>query len=257
MSSFWNFLFAAVLMLIWIIAGGFVTQASVFLTPFKNKDDDLNRAYWFAFWAAFITWSLVGIFIILIILSIIGVVALFGSGVGEAEVAVEGGAVTAEEIGAAKVAKSSKGKGAVSTGISWFTIIFLGFALILVTTTGILAAIAASSMIKSSNYDPSNHKLSTAYTDCIVSASLCLGAAGILIIGIIVYLIVGEQKKKKIQQQKELAQKQHQLNVQEVEQLRMRAIQQKAAQQAAQQQQLQQAKQQALTQKIYQQTLSS
>ena len=67
MSSFWNFAFGAILIIIWIISGGFVTQANVFLGPYKNKDQYLHSAYWYTFWAAFVTWTLIGIFILLII----------------------------------------------------------------------------------------------------------------------------------------------------------------------------------------------
>lgn len=274
MSSFWNFAFGAILVLVWVIAGGFITQSNVFLGPYKNKDDYLHKAYWYSFWAAFITWTLIGIFILLVILSVIGVVALFGSGVGEAGAAAEGGAVVAEggvvaaegaeaaevaefESTATKAAKGKsskgKGKGAISTGVSWITIAFLVFALILVAITGVLSAITASSMVKSPNYDSNNNKLKTAYTDAIVAASICLGAGGLLIIGIIVYFIVGEQRKKKIQAQKELAAKERALELQEIHQLKAQSLQQKAAQQAANKQELQQAQQAALVQKVYQQ----
>ena len=266
MSSFWNFAFGAILVLIWIVAGGFITQTSVFLTPYINDDSDLHNAYWYAFWAAFITWTLIGIFIILVILSVIGVIALFGTGVGEAGVAVEGGAaaaeggavaaegIEAESLGstAAKASGSKKGKGVISTGISWLTIGFLVFALILISITGILSALSASSIAKSSNYDPTNNKMKTAYTDAIVAACICLGAGGLLIIGIIVYFIIGEQRKKKIEKEKELAEKQKALELNEIHQLKAQSLQQKAAQQAAFKQQLQQAEQAALIQKVYQ-----
>lgn len=245
MSSFWNFAFGALLVLIWIVAGGFVTQANVKLHSTKDKDSDLNKAYWYTFWAAFITWFLVGIFILLIILSVLGIVALFGSGVGEAGAAAEGGAVAAEgaegaetaeaaeaEEGAAgrsrkanEAAKSPQGQSAVSTGVSWLTIAFLVFALILVAITGVLSALAAASMIRSPNYDPSNANLRTAYTDCIIAASMCLGAGGLLIIGIIVYFIIGEQHKKKIEAQQKLEQKEHALELQELQQERATQIQ--------------------------------
>lgn len=262
MSSFWNFAFGALLVIIWIIAGGFITQSNVFLGPYKNTDNYLHDAYWYSFWAAFVTWTLIGIFIILVILSVIGVLALFGSGVGEAGAAAEGGAAavegtevaTAAELGTStKTGKSSKAKKGVSTGISWITIGFLAFALILVAITGILSALTASSMVKSPNYDPTISKLKTAYTDAIVAASISLGAGGLLIIGIIVYFIVGEQRKKKIEAQKELAAKERALELHEIQQLKVQSIQEKAAEQAVHTQELQQAQQAALVQKVYQQ----
>ena len=257
MSSFWNFAFGAILVVIWIIAGGFITKTNVSLSPYKDQDSYLSNAYWYSFWAAFVTWTLIGIFIILVILSVIGVIALFGSGVGEAGAVAEGGAVAAEEAETVELTSTkmvkSKGKGAISTGVSWITIGFLLFALVLVAITGVLSALSASSMVKSPNYDSKNSKLKTAYTDAIVAASLCLGAGGLLIIGIIVYLIIGEQRKKKIEAQKELAAKQRALELQEIKQLETQSIREKAAQQAAYKEQLQQAQQTALLQKVYQQ----
>ena len=256
MSSFWNFAFGALLVIIWIVAGGFITKTNVLLGPYKNDDDNFNNAYWYSFWAAFVTWTLIGIFIILVILSVIGVIALFGSGVGEAGAVAEGGiaategAETVTLAGVGKKSASSKeGKGAISTGISWLTIGFLIFALILVGITGILSALTASSMVKSTNYDPSNDKLKNAYNNAIIAASLCLGAGGLLIIGIIAYFIVGEQRKRKIKAQKELAAKERELELHELQQLKTQSVQQKAAQQAAFTQQLHQT---ALAQKVYQ-----
>lgn len=200
MSSFWNFAFGAILIIIWIVAGGFVTQANTYLHHYRNDDKYMHSAYWYTFWAAFVTWTLIGIFILLIILSIIGVVALFGTGVGEAGTAAEAAEVeSAETMGKGKKSGKIAGK-----TISWFTIAFLIFALFLVATTGILAAIAASDMVKSSSYDNTNRKLTSAYQSCIISASVCLGAVGIIIIGIITYIAIGFQKKKKIEQEAEL-----------------------------------------------------
>ena len=208
MSTFWNFAFGAVLIIIWIVAGGFVTQANTYLHHYRNDDKYLNSAYWYTFWAAFVTWFLIGVFILLVILSIIGVVALFGTGVGEAGVAAEAAEVeSAESLGKGKQSGKILGK-----SISWFTIAFLVFALSLVAVTGILAAIAASDMVKSPNYDNTNRKLKSAYESCIISACVCLGAAGLIIIGIIVYVAIGLQKKKKIEQQAELIAKSKSIN---------------------------------------------
>lgn len=195
MSSFLNFAFGATLILIWIIAGGFITQANVKLSQYKN-DQSLSRAYWASFWAAFITWTLIGISLILVALSVLGVFALFGSGAGEAGVAVEG---TEVEALAKTGAKSKKSKGLIGTGVSLGAMIFLFCALALVILTGVLAAIAASTIAKSSTYNSSNSTLQKAYKDCIISACMCLGAAGLLIIGVITYILVEENKKKKKQ----------------------------------------------------------
>lgn len=206
MSTFWNFAFGAVLVLIWIISGGFITQANVKLSSYKNKDDELHRAYWASFWASFITWTLVGIFIILVILSVLGIFALFGTGAGEAGVAVEGTesvALKSASKAAGKGNEKGKGKGAVGTGISLVTVLFLLFALGLVILTGILSAISASSIAKSPNYSSSNADLNKAYKNCIISASMCLGATGIILIGIITYFVIKEKKKGKVANKKE------------------------------------------------------
>lgn len=241
MSSFWNFVFGAVLVVIWVVAGGFITAASLNLTAFRDTDENLHRAYWFAFWAAFVTWTLVIIFVILVILSIIGLVALFGSGVGEAGVA-EGAA--AEEGGFSEYASSPEGQQLLTQGISWFTIAFLVFALILVGITGVLSTIAASSMAASSNFNRNSQALNTAYTDCIVAASMCLGAAGILLIGIITYFIIGLRAQQA--KDREYAQ---------IRQLQRQALLRRV-QQRAQDQQIAQLQQQAIRQRLLQQELS-
>lgn len=260
MSSFWNFAFGALLVIIWIISGGFVTQANVFLSPYKNTDADIHRAYWFTFWAAFVTWFLVGIFIILVILSVIGVVALFGSGAGEAGVAAEGadgvtvakGAELSRSARARNYAKSPEGQENIKTGVSLATIAFLVLALILVGITGILSALAASSMVKSTNYNPSIEKLKRAYNNCIIAASMCLGAGGLLIIGIITYFIIGLQRQKKLDAEKEYAEKRRQVELAEIQQLKQRAVLKKVEQQAEFKQELQQAERQALLNRVSQ-----
>ena len=189
MSSFWNFLFGAILIIIWIIAGGLVTQANIFIGPVKTKDNDLQNAYTYTFWAAFVTWGLIALFILLIILSIFGVVALFGSGVGEAG---EAEALEEESV-ESKLAKEN-----ASTSVSWFTLAFLIFALILISITGVLATMAAIALSKSPNFDNTNANLNTAYKNCVIAASICLGAVGLLIIGIITYFIVGIQRSRRV-----------------------------------------------------------
>ena len=200
MSTFWNFLFGAILVVIWILAGGFVTKANILLTPYKNSDTDMHKAYWFTFWAAFVTWFLIALFILLVILSILGVVALFGSGVGEAGAAAEEGSA-AEGGFSQNYLTSQQGQDTLNEGISWLTLGFFIFALILVGITGVLSAIAASAMVQSSHYDPTVANLKTAYDDCIIAASICLGAGGLLILGIIIYFIVGLENQRKRNQQ--------------------------------------------------------
>ena len=224
MSSFWNFLFAAILIILWIIAGGYVTQANIKLSSFSSRDSNLNTAYWYTFWAAFVTWTLIAIFIILIILSVVGVVALFGSGAGEAEVAA--GAAEAETestLARAQRLTSQYDQTNVSSGISWFTIIFLIFALILILITGVLSAIAASSIASSSNYNSSVTDLVTAYNDCIIAASISLGAAGLLILGAIIYFVVGYEREQALQAHIKAVNEEHQKELNEIRILRQRA----------------------------------
>lgn len=261
MSSFWNFLFGGLLVLIWIVAGGFITQANVKLGSYKNDDDFLHRAYWLSFWAAFVTWTLIGIFFILVILSVLGVVALFGSGVGEVAVAAESGAAAAEtgveiaELEAKKLVGGKAKTGFVTSGVSWITIGFLIFALILVVITGILSAITASSIAKSPNYISTNSNfknLNKSYTDSIIAASMCLGAGGLLIIGVITYFVIGIQRKNKIKTQKELAEKEQQLKLQQVQKIKTNNKREKLAKQEAFKEELELARQTAALQKIYQ-----
>jgi Uncharacterized protein conserved in bacteria len=221
MGSFWTWALSFTLIGLWIISGYFATVASLRLSSFSDTDDFLHRAYWFTFWAAFVTWTLLIIFVLLVILAIVGVVALFGSGVGEVGVAAEG----AEASTFTEYASSQGGQALISTGVSWLTIAFLIFALILVIITGVLTAIAAASIAESPNYNSSNADLSTAYTDCIIAASLCLGTAGLLLIGLIVYSIIAFRRQQ--ERNKELA---------EIDQIRARALRQRLLDQARQEQ---------------------
>src|SRR5579862_2094241 len=129
MASYWEIFLAVVLIIIWILAGIFITQANVYLGPFKNIDSFFLTAYNYTFWAAFITWFLVALFILLFILAIVGVIGLFSTGAGEAEVAAG-----EEESLAAKYYRQYQATQTqpTSQGISWSTIIFLIFALFLI-----------------------------------------------------------------------------------------------------------------------------
>lgn len=235
MSSGWNFLFGFILVILWIISGSYVTRASIYLNSYKNMDEFLARAYSFTWWASFVTWFLVAVFILLIFLSVIGLVALFGSGAGEAGVAVEGaeGAEVAE-TGTLARARSLREK-IPDEGISWFTIGFLIFALALVSTTGVLAAIAATDMTYSSHFNPSISKLKTAYNDCIIAAVISLGAGGILVIGIITYFIVGYTREQRIEAEQRQQEKQNQLELLQLDELRHRSLQERVQQQIIQQ----------------------
>lgn len=182
MASVLAFVFGLILAVLWIVSGGLLTQASVFLRDPSSKDPRLLRAYDITTWAAVITWLLVALFIILVILSIVGVVGLFSTGAGEAE-----------------AAEAKNSGGAVKTGASIATIIFFILALALVITTGILAAISAND-IRQTLTSSTPNPIQVAYRDCVIAAGLCIGATLLLIIGGIVYLVISGRQKKKAQQ---------------------------------------------------------
>lgn len=186
MSSYWGILLAVVLILIWIIAGVYITQANIKIRGFEDDDQFFNTANNYAFWAAFITWFLVALFVLLVILSVIGVVGLFSTGAGEAE---EAGA--AEESVSSKLFKQYQSTQAPSGGISWSTIIALIFAMVLVAITGVLAAMAADQLSQSHQFTQSNPDMKSAYDDCIIAAIICLGIDSLIILGVIFYLFVG------------------------------------------------------------------
>lgn len=179
-----RFLFASLLLLIWIVAGGFATQANVFLSGYRDKDPQMKQAYRLTFWVAFITWFLIGVAIIIICV-------MFFTGAGEAEVAE--GEASAEES-----ELSGKNKN------SFLTNIFFLVSFILVLITGFLSMFAAVNIKNSANYNSTVSRLRTAYKNCIISASLSLGTVGILIIGYIAY-IANKNKKKQLKTKKEKA----------------------------------------------------
>lgn len=192
--SFWNFIFGGILMLIWVVAGGFITQTNVFITKYRKQDPDMGHAWTYSFAAAFVTWFLVILFLILIGLAIFGVVALFGTGVGEAGIAAEG---IGSMIGGKVV------KGATKVGFSWISIGFFGLSLFLVIISGVLSAMTAQSIHKSKTYQDKKDDphIKKSYSNAIIAAVLCLGAFGVLLIGIAIYIYVGIRRKHKLQRQ--------------------------------------------------------
>jgi hypothetical protein len=232
MSSFWNFFFGFVLIILWVIAGAYITTTNIALRPYENLDSDIYRADTFAFWAAFVTWFLVALFVVLLILSGVGIAALFGSGAGEAGVAAEGvesEAALSRYSQAKNYAYSPQGQSEITTGISWGTIAFLIFAMILIFVTGVLSALAASSLVASPNYNPSMGQLKKAYDDAVIAAIICLSAGGLLIIGIIVYSILGVISSRKVEAQKAAIQKQQEAELAEIDRLKQEEFEQKLA----------------------------
>lgn len=151
-------------------------------------------------------------------------------------------------------------------GVSWIMTGALMIALGLVITTGILAAIAASN-IQSSPYfqqNPDNNDLQTAYKDCIISASMCLAAAGILVIGFLIYWWVREKRKKDLekaireeQEARVQAQQERQQKLQEIRQAKLQVRAQQNAERKAEREQrqseLEEAQHQAMLLRVYQQ----
>ena len=202
MSSLWNVMFGGGLLVIWIIAGGFVTSAEIKIKPDRNQDGHLNAAYVQSFWAAFATWFTVALMILLLALSIFGFVTLFGSGAGEA---LEGAEVAEEEESAWEGYSSTKESKKSTTGET-VTRLFLAAAIGLTATTGILSAIAASNLTKSDEFKPKgktdkDKRLVAAHEKLTIAASLSLTAVGLLIIGFIAHFVWMAHKKQKLKEQ--------------------------------------------------------
>jgi len=190
MSSYWGIFLAIVLILIWIIAGGYITQANIKIRGFQGNDEFFKSANNYAFWAAFITWFLVALFVLLVILAIVGVVGLFSTGAGEAEAA----GAESEELTTSKLYKkyqNYQGSQEDNTGISWSTIIVIFFALVLVSITGVLGALAADQLKQSHLFTDSNPDMVTAYNNCVITAIICLSVVGLLILSVIFYFFIG------------------------------------------------------------------
>jgi hypothetical protein len=181
MNVFWNILFASILLIIWIISAGYITRTSVLLNNYKNLDNNLNSAYWYAFSVAFLIWTLV-------IIAIIGIVLIFVFGPKIAE--------AASEALSTKVIASEESLETTAKGVSWGTLTFLIIALIIVFVTGVMSALIASNIGNSPHYDSNQGNLSLAYSDAIIAASLSLAASGVIIIGLIVYIVTKNKEKE-------------------------------------------------------------
>jgi len=193
MSDIFFTIYVILLLIIWIIAGGYVTQANVYLRSYKDLDDNLMKAYSDTYKAAFVTWFIVALVVLLVILAVAGVITLFATGVGEVAAGAEAteAAEATEEENAAK--KSLKG----NYNLSWVIIIFLIIAIALTSTTGIFAALAAQNISSSSNYNSDVYKLKKSYDNCLIAAVLSLGAVGLLIVGVLTYYIYQSLLKNK------------------------------------------------------------
>ena len=172
-----------VLIVIWIIAGVYISMTSAKLGPYsingslsKEGDSFIQKAYTYATWAAAITWIILILIIIGLILSVIGVVALFSSGVGEA----------AEAYSAAGGDPYSAAVGAAGLGLSWLAIFFMVLLIGLLITTGILSSLTLTNIAQSKLYQK-NAAVTAAYHDSLITMVLTFGSLFLLIIGFLLY----------------------------------------------------------------------
>lgn len=170
------------LLVIWIVCGYYITQASVDLTSYKSKDKDLDNAYWYTFWAAFVTWFLVGAAVLLIIgLIVLAIVAA----------PEEAGGASAIE-GLSGVVGQINELGWIKWLAGWFVTGTLITATVLVALTGILAALAADSIHSSPELKEGG--LKQAYDDCVIAAIIALTSVGLLLIAAIIFEILDYRK---------------------------------------------------------------
>lgn len=185
--------------MIFVISSGFLTDCAVQLQKYKNDDDNIHTAWQDAMIGSIINWTIIGVSILLIILAVVGVVGLFGSGAGEAGVEGE----EAEETKMKKSGKTGK-KSKIKEGFSGFTIFVFIVTILLVGLTGGLAANAAVK-IQHSSLLAGNDRIHKAYTDAIIAAVSCLVSVSLLVIGFIVYIVVTDKRKAKIEEAKKEA----------------------------------------------------
>ena len=179
MSMFWNIIFISILLLLLIIAAIFIIEANILLSSHKNDNKKLQTAYLHTFSAAFITITLIIIFIVLIILSIFGISILFNSSVNEEEISFED-FETKQNLQI----------------IPWLTAGILLFILIIVIVAGSLSAAAAWGIKNSSNFNPSIKNLNNAFSSCILATSMYICVGSLIIIGTIAYIIIEHEKQK-------------------------------------------------------------
>jgi len=195
-------IFALFLIVIWIIAGVFITITEINVKPYSGQDPLMGKGYTYAFWAAFVTWFLLALFIVLVIG---GAALLYSSGAGEAEA----GEAALEEFEAQQAeggAGGFKGLGErkeIKGGANAVAVILISLFIGLLFITGILAALSAYDIVESPIFDPTNASLNKAYIDAIVAASLSLGIVGLLIIGLITYVVVSKTSKSSKKRSKE------------------------------------------------------
>ena len=194
------------IVIIWIIAGVFITQANVKL-PAKTDDDTLHSAYKLSFWAAFTTWTLVGIGLILIILGALLGTVLFSFGIGEVDVA--------EMAAAGAVIDKTK-----EPHTSSIAIILLFLSATVATITGVMSAITAYyindylSNGGQANGGATVDDLEKARKDAVIASILTISSVAVLVISVIVLLTYQHKQKIKFQQMQKQAQAQQKIDLQ-------------------------------------------
>jgi hypothetical protein len=182
MSKWWYIFLIILLLVIWVVSGGYMTQTSILLTNYKNVDNNLSSAYWYAFAVAFITWTLV-------ILAIFGLAGLFffAPEIAVASTEAAEASFTTPQVGML-----------ASQAASTITVLSIIIALILVFVTGILSALTATNIVGSSNYKTSDLNLSKAYNDSIVATALSLVTGILLIIFMVSYFVSKHVETSKV-----------------------------------------------------------
>lgn len=167
MSTF-TIILSVVLLLIFLISGVIITNASINLGSLKDTSTFFANAYYYSTWAAVLTWVIVA----LAILSVAGYYIL--------------GWVYEAEVPEAAILSSLQK--VPSSSWSGWSILFLIIILILVIVNGCLAAATASQISSDPNYNPNVPQQYRAREEAIITAILCLTSAGLLLVWGIVEL---------------------------------------------------------------------
>ena len=167
-----------VLLLLWIITGGFITEANIYLDKYKDSNTYLNKAWKYTFAVAFMTWFIVA-------LAIIGIVALvFGGG---------------EALGI-KFAKSQQNnlKKGKLPNIELYIIIFFLFALSLLIISSVLAVVSYTEIEKNLKLQNgiNNNDINKAYTSTKYGFIFGFISVGLALILLLVYIIKYEKDRK-------------------------------------------------------------
>jgi hypothetical protein len=180
-----------------IIAGVYTVRAAIAVTNTKGYENDqtLQLAHSDLTWASVVAWISVGLVVAVIVFAFAGGVALFGSGVGEEAMLLQGG-------------------GGVERGFSPFLIFLVIVSAILALTVGTLSARAATRIRSSSTYDSSTG--SPAYQAAVIAAVLGIGSFSLFVIALIAYAAIRHHQKVKAMQALQEKRQQLQTELQEL-----------------------------------------